>query len=145
VSNGAPIDAFGVGTQLATSADAPTMGATYKITELSISGIKRFTAKYSADKVTVPGAKQVFRSDTRDVIARCGECGAGEALLRPVILGGNLVEPLPDLDQARARTTEQLARLPEALRGLEIAEPWPVIYSRELRELISLTQRNLRP
>ena len=145
VNSGAPIDAFGVGTQLATSADAPAMGAIYKMVELSISGIKRYTAKYSSDKISVPGAKQVFRGETRDVIARCGECGSGEALLRPVILGGNLVEPLPTLEEARTRAAESIARLTPALRELEVTEPWPVIYSRELRELIGLTQRNLRP
>jgi nicotinate phosphoribosyltransferase len=145
VESGAPIDAFGVGTQLATSADAPAMGATYKMVELSISGIKRFTAKYSSEKITVPGAKQVFRGETRDVIARCGECGSGEALLRPVILGGELVEPLPALEEARTRAAQSIARLAPALRELDVAEPWPVIYSRELRELIGITQRNLRP
>ncbi len=87
VTDGAPIDAFGVGTQLATSADAPAMGAIYKIVELSIGGIQRFTAKYSPGKDSIPGAKQVFRGETRDVIARSGECGSGEALLRPVDTG----------------------------------------------------------
>ena len=89
VQAGAPVDSFGVGTQLATSADAPAMSATYKLAELDIQGIKRFTAKYSEDKISVPGAKQVFRAEERDVIARSGECGNGEALLRPVILGAN--------------------------------------------------------
>jgi nicotinate phosphoribosyltransferase len=145
VSSGAPIDAFGVGTQLATSADAPAMGAIYKLVELSIGGIKRFTAKYSSDKISVPGAKQVFRGETRDVIARCGECGSGEALLRPVILGGKLVEPLPALEEARTRAARSVASLAPALRELEVTEPWPVIYSRELRELIGRTQRNLCP
>jgi len=145
VKSEAPVDAFGVGTQLATSADAPAMGAIYKMVELSIGGIKRFTAKYSLDKISVPGAKQVFRGEARDVIARCGECGSGEALLRPVILGGKLIEPLPTLEEARARATQSIARLAPALRELEVTEPWPVIYSRELRELIDCTQRNLRP
>jgi nicotinate phosphoribosyltransferase len=145
VQSGAPVDAFGVGTQLATSADAPAMSATYKIVELSIGGIKRFTAKYSSEKISVPGAKQVFRGETRDVIARNGECGSGEALLRPVILAGRLVEPLPTLEEARTRAAESIARLAPALRELEVTEPWPVIYSRELRELIGVTQRNLRP
>jgi nicotinate phosphoribosyltransferase len=145
VQGGAPIDAFGVGTQLATSADAPSLSAVYKIVELNIGGIKRFTAKFSDEKGSVPGAKQLFRDEGRDVIARSGECGRGEALMRPVILGGHLVEPLPTLDESRARAAESIARLPPALRGLETAEPWPVIYSRELRELIERTQRNLRP
>ncbi len=143
VNAGAPIDAFGVGTQLATSADAPYLSATYKLVELEISGIKRFTAKYSEDKLSMPGAKQVFRDVARDVVARSGECGKGEALMRPVILGGRLIEPLPTLESARARAAQSLAGLPAALRQLETAEPWPIVYSRELRELIERTRRNL--
>lgn len=133
---GAPVDSFGVGTQLSTSADAPAMSATYKMVELDIHGIKRFTAKYSADKVSVPGAKQVFRAADRDVIARSGECGNGEALLRPVILGGKLVESLPTLDQARTRAAESLAKY-------DFTQPRNVIYSRELRDLIERTRQNL--
>lgn len=140
---GAPIDAFGVGTQLATSADAPFLGAVYKMVELDIHGIKRFTAKFSEDKPSLPGAKQVFRAGHRDVIARSGECGSGEALLRPVILGGKLVEPLPDLPQVRERAARSVAALAPALRQLEVVEPWPVILSRELRELIERTRANL--
>ncbi len=143
VAAGAPIDAFGVGTQLATSGDAPSLSATYKLVELEIGGIQRFTAKYSEDKISRPGAKQVFRDVARDVIARSGECGRGEALLQPVVLGGQLVEPLPGVEQARKRAAESLAKLPPALRQLEAGEPWPVIYSRELRELFDRTRNNL--
>ncbi len=143
VNAGAPIDSFGVGTQLATSADAPAMPATYKLVELDIHGIKRFAAKYSEDKISAPGAKQVFRATERDVIARSGECGNGEALLRPVLLGGALAEPLPTLEQARGRASESIAKLAPALRELETAEPRNVIYSRELRELIDRTRHNL--
>jgi nicotinate phosphoribosyltransferase len=143
VASGAPIDSFGVGTQLATSADAPAMSAIYKLVELDVNGIQRFTSKLSEDKVSFPGAKQIFRDVARDVVARSGECGRGEALLRPVILAGRLVEPLPTLEQARRRAAESLGKLPAALRQLEPAEPWPVIYSRELRALIEQTRRNL--
>jgi nicotinate phosphoribosyltransferase len=143
VRDGAPIDSFGVGTQLATSADAPAMGATYKMVELDLGGIQRFTSKLSEDKVSLPGAKQIFRDRARDVIARSGECGSGEALLRPVIIGGRLIEPLPKLEQARSRAAQSLERLPPALRGLEEAEPWPVIPSRELRTLIEQTRLNV--
>ncbi len=143
VAAGAPIDSFGVGTQLSTSGDAPAMSATYKMVELDISGIKRFTAKYSDEKPSFPGAKQVFRAPHRDVIARSGECGQGEALLRPVILGGRLVEPLPSLEQARERAAQAISQLSPALRQLESVEPWPVIHSRELRELIERTRHNL--
>jgi nicotinate phosphoribosyltransferase len=143
VNAGASIDAFGVGTQLATSADAPALSAVYKMVELEICGIKRFTAKYSVDKISLPGSKQIFRDQARDVVARSGECGKGEALLRPVILGGRLVEPLPTVEQARRRAADSLAKLPAALRQLEVAEPWPVIYSREQRALIDQTRLNV--
>jgi nicotinate phosphoribosyltransferase len=143
VAAGAPVDCFGVGTELATSADAPSMSAIYKLVELDISGIKRFTAKYSGDKESLPGAKQVFRTAHGDVIARSGECGNGEALLRPVILAGKLVEPLPSLEQTRKWTAESLSRLPAVLRQLEVGDPWPVSYSRELRDLIERTRQNL--
>ena len=113
VRSGAPIDAFGVGTQLATSADAPNMGAVYKLVEVEICGIKRFTAKYSESKSSLPGAKQVFRDVARDVVARSGECGKGEALLRPILLGGQLdPSPCPRIEQARsaARRAESIAK-----------------------------------
>ena len=143
VNAGAPIDAFGVGTQLATSADAPALSAVYKMVELDIFGIKRFTAKYSEDKISLPGSKQIFREEARDVVARSGECGKGEALLRPVILAGRLVEPLPTVEQARQRAAQSLAKLPAPLRQLEVAEPWPIIYSRELRAVIDQTRLNV--
>jgi nicotinate phosphoribosyltransferase len=143
VAAGAPIDGFGVGTQLATSADAPALSTVYKLVEMEICGIQRFTAKFSDDKPSYPGSKQIFRDTARDVIARSGECGRGEALLRPIILGGRLLEPLPTIEQARQRAAESLAKLPAALRQLDVTEPWPVIHSRELRELIERTRRNL--
>jgi nicotinate phosphoribosyltransferase len=144
VSSGAPVDAFGVGTQLATSADAPAMGTIYKLVELDVGcGIKRFTAKLSQDKTTLPGAKQLFRFEGHDILARSGECSNGQAMLRPVLLGGKLVEPLPDLNAARARAAASLAKLPAALRSLDPAEPWPVRHSKDLTALIERTRSNL--
>src|SRR5579864_5698937 len=117
----APIDAFGVGTDLATSADSPNLGVVYKLVELD----GRQTAKFSEDKQTLPGAKQVFRFDGHDVIAcswECLGCGADEpqarALLRPVMLKGKLIEPLPTVSAARQTAAESIKRLPTAIRSL---------------------------
>jgi nicotinate phosphoribosyltransferase len=143
VQAGAPIDSFGVGTQLSTSGDAPSLSATYKMVELDIGGIKRYTAKYSEEKISRPGAKQIFREAARDVVARSGECGKGEALVRPVMLGGQLIEPLPTVEQARRRAGESLTKVPPPLRQLEVADPWPIVWSRELRELFERTRQNL--
>jgi nicotinate phosphoribosyltransferase len=117
----APIDAFGVGTDLATSTDSPNIGVVYKLVELD----GRVTAKFSEDKHTLPGAKQVFRFSTHDTVAcswECLGCGPGEdearALLRPVLVGGKLVEPLPEVTAAREYAAESIQRLPTAIRSL---------------------------
>ena len=144
VASGAPVDSFGVGTQLATSGDAPAMGAIYKLVELDVGcGIKRFTAKMSQDKITLPGAKQLFRFEGHDILARSGECSNGQAMMRPVLLGGKLVEPLPDLMAARENAARSLAKLPKSLRSLDPAEPWPVRHSKDLAALIERTRGNL--
>jgi nicotinate phosphoribosyltransferase len=144
MTSGAPIDAFGVGTQLAASADAPSMATIYKLVELDVGcGIKRFTAKTAEDKTTLPGAKQLFRFDDHDILARSGECSNGKAMMRPVLLNGKLVEPLPSLNAARARSAESLAKLPASLRSLDLAEPWPLRNSKDLIALIERTRRNL--
>ena len=117
----APIDAFGVGTDLATSTDSPNLGVVYKLVELN----GRYTAKFSEDKHTWPAAKQVFRFANHDVIGcswECIGCHEGEAmaraLLRPVILKGNLIEPLPALANAREYAAESIRKLPLATRSL---------------------------
>ncbi len=143
LAGGAPIDAFGVGTQLATSGDAPAMSAIYKMVEVEVCGIKRFTAKFSAEKTSLPGCKQVFRFEDHDLLARSGECARGEALLKPVILGGKLVEPLPGAAAARARAAGALARLPAGVREITPTEAWPVEYSKELQALIEHARRNV--
>jgi nicotinate phosphoribosyltransferase len=132
LAEGAPIDAFGVGTDLATSADAPALPAVYKLVEIDISGIKRYTAKHSAEKQTLPGAKQVFRYEDIDVIGCCTECaplgmrgGFPEALLRPVVLQGRLVESLPSASEARAHCAAMLDRV----------QPREIAYSEALSRL----------
>jgi len=143
VAANAPIDAFGVGTELATSADAPTIGAIYKLVELERDGVRRYTAKFSEDKVTLPGAKQIFRFPDHDVIACASECATAEALLRPVILRGELVEPLPDARSARAHAAESIKKLPEAYRRLKDAEPYPVRHSPQLQALLEQARRSV--
>jgi len=142
VAGGAPIDSFGVGTELATSADAPSLCDIYKMVELSSGGVKRYTAKFSAEKITVPGAKQIFRFRDHDEVTGAWECPRTrgkaeevEALLRPVIYGGELVEALPDVHAARAYAARCLKNLPPACRHLTDAESYRVEWSEELTRL----------
>jgi nicotinate phosphoribosyltransferase len=106
LAKGAPIDAFGVGTELATSGDAPSMGAIYKLVEVA----GRDTAKWSEDKTSLPGAKQLFRFPDRDVLALASEPRpqGAESLLRPVILKGQLVGEAPSLKSIREYAAESL-------------------------------------
>jgi len=139
----APIDVFGVGTELATSADAPALGVIYKLVELDDAGKHRYTLKLSEDKHTLPGAKQIFRYADHDVLARSSECpscppGAppAEALLRPVIVGGRLVEPLPSVAEIRKNAAQRLARLPGPCHSLFAVDgTWRVDLSPELENL----------
>jgi nicotinate phosphoribosyltransferase len=144
VAGGAPIDVFGVGTELATSSDAPSHGAVYKLVQLETGGEKRYTAKYSEDKSTLPGAKQIFRFPDRDLLACSWECHMGaEALLRPVIIGGQLVAPLPGATEAREHARAAIGRLPRKLKSLfEVEPPWPVGRSVALEQLSAEVRRN---
>jgi nicotinate phosphoribosyltransferase len=117
VAAGAPIDAFGVGTELATSGDAPAMGTIYKLVEIEHEGQTRHTAKNSPDKQTLPGAKQLFRYPDYDLLALHSECAAdAEAMLKPVIIGGRLIEPLPAVAEIRERASANLAQWPSPTR-----------------------------
>jgi len=137
-----PIDVFGVGTELATSADAPSLGVVYKLVELEEADALRYPVKLSHDKQTLPGAKQIFRHSDHDVLARaseciaCGESGACQALQRPVMIGGQLVEALPAVAEARSHASESLSRLPATCLSLFAAESaWRVDISPELAAL----------
>lgn len=145
IASEVPIDSFGVGTALATSADAPNLSAVYKLVEIASNGERRYTAKFSPDKNTMPGAKQVFRFEDRDVIGCQGECmpvprGSGDpqVLLRPVILKGELLEPLPNAHEARNHCRESLKPFPSLVKTLFTREnAWKVEYSRELTKLLT--------
>jgi nicotinate phosphoribosyltransferase len=105
VAAGAPIDAFGVGTQLGTSADAPYLGMVYKLVEQG--GQPRL--KLSPGKQTSPGRKQVWRSDGADVIALAGEAAPrGARPLLEVVYDGGPTGAAGTLADARERCTASL-------------------------------------
>ncbi len=122
VAAGAPIDAFGVGTELAVSGDAPSMGAIYKLVEIESDGKTRFTAKHSPEKQTLAGAKQLFRFTEFDLLALQDECAIGsEALLKPYIVNGRLVTSLPSAEEIRQRAQANLSPWPQPGRRMELS------------------------
>ena len=122
---GAPIDSFGVGTQLGTSGDAPSLGAVYKLVDDALGP----RMKLAEGKVTLPGRKQVWRFADRDVLGLHDEhVVGGRPLLVRAMAEGRRVEPPEPLAATRERCLAALAGLPPQLRSLEpVADPvWPV-------------------
>ncbi len=147
VAQGAPIDAFGVGTRMNTSADAPFLDCAYKLAEYA--GVGR--RKRSEGKASWPGRKQVFRSFdaqgrfAHDVLSLEGDAQPGTPLLAPVLRAGELVAPLPALAQIRAHAQAQIAALPDALRALdEPAAQYDVVVAPALRALADEVDRRTR-
>jgi nicotinate phosphoribosyltransferase len=133
----APIDGFGIGTHLDTSADAPYLDCAYKLVEYA--GVPR--RKRSEGKVLWPGRKQVYRRYDAggrmesDILTLENDTQNGEALIQPVMRSGKRLLPVMPLRQLRERTLAELSRLPERLRSIEPAEPYPVSASPKLCEL----------
>lgn len=126
-----PFDAFGVGTELITSRDAPALSMVYKLVELDGAG----RVKLSPGKKTYPLTKQVFRCYddgnrfAYDRVTGAGESAEGEPLLIPVILEGKLAGPLPRLEIIRSHCRDQLARLPAPARARHEGPAYPIVYS----------------
>jgi nicotinate phosphoribosyltransferase len=137
-ANAVPIDGYGIGTHMDTSADAPYLDCAYKLQEYA--GVPR--RKRSEGKATYPGRKQVYRyydgvgRMVRDSLTLSSAPESGDPLLRPVMRNGKRVNTLPTLEESRAHALAQLARLPEALRRVEPAPPYPVEIAPQLQALV---------
>lgn len=140
LAEGAPIDAFGVGTRMDVSADAPYLDMAYKLVEYD----GRPVLKTSAGKATWTAQKQVYRrlrsgeGFAGDVIALREEPpppGAVEILLRGVMERGRPLAPHPALTTIRDYCAAQVVSLPEDVRRLQDAASYPVSYSQRLVSL----------
>ncbi len=145
VAGGAPIDTWGVGTELGTSRDAPALGGVYKLVADAPRGHSgwRPLSKRSPAKATVPGPKQVFRrcagaTMVGDLVAEMSERHPGQPLLEPYMRGGELVRR-ESMAAMRARALRNLGLLPTGLRdrGRTPAAPYPVTLSERLRGLLA--------
>ena len=133
---GAPIDAFGVGTALSTSADAPALGGVYKLVEHEENGVMRPVVKLSTRKGTCAGAKQAWREvengvARRDCISLDTESGPPGArpLLRQVMRDGQRLSDDPPLKQLREWCLAAVAELPASVRRLSDWDAYEVTMS----------------
>jgi nicotinate phosphoribosyltransferase len=133
----APVDGFGVGSKLNTSADAPFFDCAYKLVEYA--GLPR--RKRSEGKSTWPGRKQVYRRFTPeglmdlDTVTLEGEPEEGTPLLVPMMRSGVRLRRSETLGEARRRSARDLAALPPPLRSLEPAPPYHVEIALPLQDL----------
>ncbi len=140
VAGGAPIDMFGVGTDMGVSGDAPALDMAYKLVEYA--GHPRL--KLSSQKVSLLGKKQVFRmtdvdgqyardclglrEESSDAVAHAAAVPHGRvtSLLEKVMENGHLLRPLPTLDDSRRMFLTEFARLPEEDKALQAPARYPV-------------------
>ena len=143
----APIDQFGVGTELITSGGAPAISMVYKLVECQGQG----RIKISPGKQSYPLAKQVYRrlatdgTMEADLIVRADEAIQGTPLMKCIVKSGQLVEPLPTLEQIRRICREQRELLPRSLRALDATTTYPVRYSETLQEEANRLEAEHRP
>ncbi len=151
LSRNAPVDSFGVGTNMGVSADAPFMDVIYKICEVTgPQGGFLPTMKLSKGKATYPGRKQVFRMKDgkgkflKDVLALEDEKIKGEPLLVKVIERGKAVYEPPPLSGVRAYAKDNLSRFPRVLLELRSRYAYPVLVSAGLKKLKASLARQLK-
>ena len=138
VQAGAPIDLFGVGTKAGVSADAPWSDMVYKL--VCFDG--RPVMKLSEGKMSLPGAKQIFRRKqdgelSGDIIGLQEESGpiGSEALLSEVMTDGVRTGHPSPLRELRDFFREEFASLPPRFKDLRRPPQFPVSVSPRLQRL----------
>ena len=144
---GAVVDAFGVGTKMGVSADAPYLDMAYKMVEYN----GRPVMKLSSGKVSLAGPKQVFRQRdeqglfTGDFIGLLEEDVAdSESLLERVMQDGKRLRPSEPLPSIQERFREEFNLLPETYKDLEGNQTYPVKTTPRLQELQDQVRREIR-
>ena len=152
LEQGAPFDAFGVGTSLGSGAgsvehgvEGGALGGVYKaVLYVDEHGVEHPLVKVAGEKSTWPGKKEVWRIGRfeRDVITLAHEpkpAGA-ERLLKPVVVDGEVVPgSLPPLSEIWELAQQNLKLLPEPYKQLTGAPPYPVVFSEALQQLRAQT------
>ena len=127
----APVDGYGVGTELVTGSGHPTCGFVYKlVSREGADGEMVSVAKKSKDKVSIGGRKYALRRLSPRGVAEAEVIGIGDApandgndrpLLVPLVRGGEIVGREP-LEAARARHLASREELPLIARMLSKGE-----------------------
>ena len=138
LTDGANIDAFGVGTRMGVSADAPYLNMAYKMVMYN----GRPVMKLSSGKISLAGPKQVFRQRTKDGFFKRDLIGLldddiadSESLLIPVMKDGKRLLPSEPLPKIQELFRKEFALLPETYKDLEGNPNYPVEITPRLQAL----------
>jgi len=138
IARDAKIDAFGVGTKVGVSADAPYLDIVYKLVRFN----RRNIRKLSTGKITLAGEKQIFRrvddnGMLREDIIGLRDDVIAEAvpLLKKVMENGRCVGSYPELLDIQARFNINFASLPEAFKSILNKKDFPVSLSERLERV----------
>jgi nicotinate phosphoribosyltransferase len=138
ISQGAKIDAFGVGTKVGVSADAPYLDVVYKMVHFK----DRDVRKLSPGKMTLAGEKQVFRKSDpngrylEDIIGlRDDIINQSRPLLKKVMENGEMLQPHPSLQTIRDRFKKNFALLDDRYKSIFEHNAYPVTLSNSLQKL----------
>ncbi|MFZ7111013.1 MAG: nicotinate phosphoribosyltransferase [Desulfatiglandales bacterium] len=136
LDRGAQIDAFGVGTKMGVSADAPYTDIAYKLVQYD----GRPVLKLSSGKKTLVGEKQVFRQKdgsrpVQDVIALKDETITGDPLLGRVMAEGVRKDRPESLAQIKDRFEKDFSELDNAFKALKNPERYPIVLGPGLERL----------
>jgi len=128
----APVDGYGVGTQLVTGSGHPTSGFVYKlVSRENGDGVLESVAKKSVDKISIGGRKYALRRRTSAGVAEAEVIGIGtpavddgddRELLVPLVRDGEVVGR-ESLDAARERHVAARAELPAVAQQMSRGEP----------------------
>ncbi len=143
---GAPIDGWGVGTELVVSADVPYLDCAYKLVEYDGKPVMKF----SKNKITLPYKKQVYRIYKnglfeRDIITKHDEkIEGGEPLLKKYMENGKVIEKLPSLKEIQRKAISSLEKLPEKYKDIEKTVHYIPEISQSIQETIDKLKEKYR-
>jgi nicotinate phosphoribosyltransferase len=151
MKKGAPIDAFGVGTNMGCSADQPFSDVIYKLVEIQEKG-KRFipTMKLSTNKTTMPSRKQLIRTFSskglmlKDNIVLENEKVKGKRLLKKLMNNGKRLYSKSSLEEKRAQFKKILKSFPASLKATSPKVKYPVMLGKNLKKLTDTLEDKMR-
>lgn len=143
-----PIDIYAPCTEVLNVTDAPKLEVVYKMGAFLENGRAVCKMKFSPKKLSLPGAKQVFRFErsgqyVKDIIALESEKPGGRPMLVPIIKDGRRVYDFPKLTEIHDYYQSELKKFDPKLLAIGKKFKYPVEISGGLKKKIRQAKRNL--